>query len=179
LTFRSSCCNFSHGICPIKMTTEAGVVEVTLESTLKNVEVAEQLAQRVCRTAGFDEEDQHRIEMAVHESVINAVAHGNKHDIKKKVWLRFEIHKDRLEIRIRDEGIGFDPNRVADPLASENLLKVSGRGIFLIRSFMDEFRVDSVKGLGTEVTMVKRINPEMKNSEGGTDREHEGHNTPS
>ena len=146
------------------MTAEAGIVEVTLESTLKNVEVAEELTQRVCATAGFDEEDQHKIEMAVHESVINAVAHGNKHDARKKVRVRFEIHKDRLEIRIRDEGAGFDPGSVADPLANENLLKVSGRGIFLIRAFMDEFRVESVRGSGTEVTMVKRINPDMKHS---------------
>ena len=161
------------------MTAEAGVVEVTLESTLKNVELAEELTHRVCETAGFAEEDQHKIEMAVHESVINAVAHGNKHDAKKKVWVRFEIHKDRLEIRIRDEGVGFDPSHIADPLSQENLLKVSGRGIFLIRAFMDEFRVESAKGSGTEVTMVKRINPDLKNIEGGTDREHEGHNTPS
>src|SRR5690348_10098305 len=108
------------------MTADTGVFEVTLESTLKNVEVAEQLTQRVCETAGFDEEDQHKIEMAVHESVINAVAHGNKHDARKKVRLRFEIYKDRLEIRIRDEGAGFDPTGIADPLADENLLKVSG-----------------------------------------------------
>ena len=160
------------------MTAETGVVEVTLESTLKNIGVAEELTHRVCESAGFDDEDRHRIEMAVHESVINAVAHGNKHDAKKKVRLRFEIHKDRLEIHIRDEGTGFDPSRLPDPLASENLLKVSGRGIFLIRAFMDEFRVDRVKGSGTEVTMVKRLNPGTKNSEGGTDREHEGHNTP-
>jgi serine/threonine-protein kinase RsbW len=161
------------------MTRETGVVEVTLESTLKNVEVAEELTHRVCKTAGFDEEDQHRIEMAVHESVINAVAHGNKHDARKKVHVRFELYKDRLEIHIRDEGHGFDLLQVADPLASENLLKMSGRGIFLIRAFMDEFRVESAKGSGTEVTMVKRINPETKDSEGGTDREHEGHDTPS
>ena len=64
------------------MTADTGVFEVTLESTLKNVEVAEQLTQRVCETAGFDEEDQHKIEMAVHESVINAVAHGNKHALR-------------------------------------------------------------------------------------------------
>jgi serine/threonine-protein kinase RsbW len=149
------------------MTADTGVFEVTLESTLKNVEVAEQLTQRVCETAGFDEEDQHKIEMAVHESVINAVAHGNKHDARKKVRLRFEIYKDRLEIRIRDEGAGFDPTGIADPLADENLLKVSGRGIYLIRAFMDDFRVDNLKGSGTEVTMIKRINPDTKDTEGG------------
>lgn len=154
-------------------------MEVTLESDLKNAEVAEDIARRVSSTAGFDEDDQHKIEMAVHESLINAIWHGNKNDASKHVWLRFQIHSDRLEIHIRDQGMGFDPNNLPDPLAAENLLNVSGRGIFLIRSFMDEFRVRSVAGAGTEVTLVKRLNSRIQSHQGGTDREHEGHNTPS
>ncbi|HEV2494599.1 MAG TPA: ATP-binding protein [Terriglobia bacterium] len=150
------------------MTAEAGVTELTLESTLESVEVAEEVAHRVCVLAGFDEEEQHKIEMAVHESVINAVTHGNRHDANKKVYLRFEIGNGRLEIRIRDQGGGFDLGRVPDPLAAENLLKVSGRGIFLIRTFMDEFEVKNVQGSGTEVTMVKRIDSKMKDTQGGT-----------
>jgi serine/threonine-protein kinase RsbW len=142
------------------MTPESSVVEVTLESDLKNVEVAEEISRRVAGTAGFDEEEQHRIEMAVHESMINAIWHGNNNDSSKSVWLRFQIHRDRLEIRIRDQGNGFDPRRLPDPLADENLLNVSGRGIFLIRSFMDEFRVENIKGKGTEVILVKRLSPE-------------------
>jgi len=138
------------------MNPESNVVEVTLESNLKNVEVAEEISLKVASTAGFGEEDQHRIEMAVHESMINAIWHGNKNDTSKSVWLRFQIHRDRLEIRIRDQGKGFDLRSIPDPLADENLLNVSGRGIFLIRSFMDEFRVEQVAGAGTEVTMVKR-----------------------
>jgi serine/threonine-protein kinase RsbW len=140
------------------MTPESSVVEVTLESDLKNVEVAEEISRRVAVTAGFDEDDQRRIEMAVHESMINAIWHGNKNDSSKSVWLRFQIHRDRLEIRIRDQGNGFDPEHIPNPLAEENLLNVSGRGIFLIRSFMDEFRVERISGLGTEVTMIKRLN---------------------
>ncbi|HKS96041.1 MAG TPA: ATP-binding protein [Terriglobia bacterium] len=150
------------------MTAEAGVTELTLESTLESVEVAEEVAHRVCVEAGFDEEEQHKIEMAVHESVINAVTHGNRQDANKKVYLRFEIANGRLEIRIRDQGAGFDLSHVPDPLAAENLLKVSGRGIFLIRTFMDEFEVKSVKGSGTEVTMVKRIESKVKDTQGGT-----------
>jgi serine/threonine-protein kinase RsbW len=138
------------------MNPESNVVEVTLESDLKNVEVAEEISLKVASTAGFGEEDQHRIEMAVHESMINAIWHGNKNDSSKSIWLRFQIHRDRLEIRIRDQGKGFDLKSIPDPLADENLLNVSGRGIFLIRSFMDEFRVEQLAGTGTEVTMVKR-----------------------
>lgn len=158
------------------MTAEASVVEVMLESDLGNVEVAEGMVQRVCVSAGFDEEEQHRIGMAVHESMINAIMHGNKNDRRKHVRLRFLVYPDRLEIRVRDEGPGFDAEKVPNPLESENLLKVSGRGIFLIRSFMDDFRVERIPGVGTEVTLVKRINSKADFNQGGMDREHEGHN---
>ncbi len=161
------------------MTADTSVVEVTLESDLKNCEVAEDIARRVCSTAGFDEESQHRIEMAVHESMINAIWHGNKNDASKSVWLRFEVFRDRLEIRVRDQGNGFDPKRIPDPLANENLLNVSGRGIFLIRTFMDEFRVEYIAGAGTEVTMVKRLTPGIQPQQGGTDREHESNSSTS
>jgi serine/threonine-protein kinase RsbW len=141
------------------MTAEPSVVEVTLESDLKNLEVAEEIVRRVAGAAGFGEESEHQIEMAVHESMINAIWHGNKNDASKSVWLRFEIYKDRLEIRVRDQGNGFNIAEVPDPCSTENLLKVSGRGIFLIRTFMDEFRVKRLPGSGTEVTLVKRIHP--------------------
>ena len=140
------------------MTVEASVVEVVLENDLKNVEVAEEIARRISDTVGFDEDDQHKIDMAVHESVINAIWHGNKNDPSKHVRLRFEIYSDRLEIRVRDQGNGYDPSRLLDPLAEENLLNVSGRGIFLIRTFMDEYRVENIAGEGTEVILVKRLN---------------------
>jgi serine/threonine-protein kinase RsbW len=140
------------------MNGEWKTIELTLESKLKSVEAAEEIAGEVSSKAGFSEEDQHKIEMAVHESVINAIWHGNKNDAKKQVWMRFDILPDRLEIRVRDQGSGFDIDRIPNPLESDNLLKVSGRGIFLIRSFVDEFHVESVEGSGTEVTLVKRRN---------------------
>jgi serine/threonine-protein kinase RsbW len=161
------------------MTPESSVVEVTLDNDLKNVEVAEEITRRVAGTAGFDEDEQHRIEMAVHESMINAIWHGNKNDSSKSVWLQFKIHPDRLEIHIRDQGNGFDPNHIPNPLENENLLNVSGRGIFLIRTFMDEFRVEHVNGAGTEVTMVKRLSSGAETKQGETDHEHESHNTTS
>jgi serine/threonine-protein kinase RsbW len=156
------------------MTNQASSVEMTLESELKYVEVAEDVTRRVCNTAGFGEEEQIKIEMAVHESLINAIWHGNKKDPTKRVWLKFQIFDDRLEIRVRDQGTGFDPDAVPDPLAKPNLLKASGRGIFLIRAYVDEFHVRSAPGSGTEVTLVKRFNHTMKSHEGGTDCEHEG-----
>jgi serine/threonine-protein kinase RsbW len=116
------------------MTAEPSVVEVTLDSDLKNLEVVEEMVRRVAGTAGFGEESEHQIEMAVHESMINAIWHGNKNDPSKSVWLRFEIYKDRLEIRVRDQGNGFNISEVPDPCSAENLLRVSGRGIYLIRT---------------------------------------------
>ena len=159
------------------MDPDVSVVEVTLESDLKNVEVAEEITRRVAGTAGFDEDEQQRIEMAVHESMINAIWHGNKNDSSKSVWLQFKTHRDRLEIHIRDQGNGFDPNHIPNPLENKNLLNVSGRGIFLIRSFMDEFRVENHCGAGTEVTMIKRLPSGNHSEQGGTDGEHESHNT--
>jgi serine/threonine-protein kinase RsbW len=155
------------------MAAKASVVEVVLESDLKNVEVAEEVTRRVSSTAGFDEDDQHKIDMAVHESVINAIWHGNKNDPSKHIWLRFEIFSDRLEIRVRDQGNGYDPSNLPDPLSTDNLLNVSGRGIFLIRTFMDDFRVESRVGQGTEVVLVKRLNSNNSARQGGKDREHE------
>jgi serine/threonine-protein kinase RsbW len=105
--------------------------------------------------------------------VINAIWHGNKNDPSKHIWLRFEIFSDRLEIRVRDQGNGYDPSNLPDPLSTDNLLNVSGRGIFLIRTFMDDFRVESRVGQGTEVVLVKRLNSNNSARQGGKDREHE------
>lgn len=160
------------------MTAQPEVIEVTLASTLDSVEKAEELALEVCAKAGFDEEEQHRIGMAVHESIINAVRHGNKNDPNKRVGLQFFTRPDRLEIRIRDQGGGFDLASVPDPLETGNLLKVSGRGIFLIRAFVDEFRVRRVDEEGTEVTLVKFRHLGKTFDQGGKHREHEGKNAP-
>jgi len=160
------------------MKADSSVVEAVFESDLRNVEAAEELVHRVSTSLGFDEEEQHKISMAVHESMINAIWHGNKNDPARRVWMQFKIYDDRLEIRIRDEGSGFDISQVPHPLEPENLLKVSGRGIFLIRSFMDDFQVKKLPDKGTEVTLVKRRQSSTDLNGGGVHREHEGHNTP-
>lgn len=156
------------------MKPDASVVEVVLESNLKNVEMAEEITRSVSSKAGFDEEAEFHIEMAVHEAVINAIHHGNKEDPRKKVHLKFLVFEDGLEIHVQDEGQGFDPGKLPDPLAKENLLNISGRGIFLVRKFMDEFRVENVQGGGTKVIMVKHLTSRIQSNQGGTGREHEG-----
>jgi serine/threonine-protein kinase RsbW len=130
-------------------------VERYLDSTLESVDSAEQLAVGVAERAGFDDDDLMKIGMAVRESVVNAVVHGNRYSAHKKVRFSVSHTTERLTVRITDEGEGFDFHDLPDPLAPENLLRTSGRGIFLIRSFMDEFAIRKLEPGGTEVTLVK------------------------
>ena len=131
-------------------------VAVTLETKIESVDLAEEIASRVAAAAGFDEEDRHKISMAVRESVINAIQHGNRLDRGKKVQLSFVVERKQVVVTVVDQGDGFDVNSIPDPRLENNLLKSAGRGIFLIRTFMDEFHVERQAGGGTRVTMVKR-----------------------
>jgi serine/threonine-protein kinase RsbW len=98
--------------------------------------------------------------------VINAIRHGNQGDLRKRVWVEFTPLESEtppgIAIRVRDEGTGFDPSKLPDPLAKENLLKTSGRGIFLIRNFMDELVLQRAPEGGMEMVMVKRVPPTPK-----------------
>ena len=113
------------------------------------------------RLAGLDEESIHWVGIAVRESVINAIKHGNRNDERKRVHLEFTPLPagpgGGLVIRVRDEGCGFDPETLPNPLAPENLLKPSGRGIFLIRNFMDEVILSRAPEGGMELRMIKRV----------------------
>jgi serine/threonine-protein kinase RsbW len=131
-------------------------VSYTLESSLESVNKAEQAARELAVKTGFDEEEVDRIAMSVREATVNAVLHGNQYDPKKRVTVAFEVTPESLTVAIRDEGKGLDPGGIPDPLAPENLLKQSGRGIFLIRAFMDEVRFRSMDP-GTEITLIKRV----------------------
>ena len=136
---------------------EADTVERSLDSKLESVDSAEEIAVSVAQRAGFDEDDLLKIGMAVRESMVNAVVHGNRYSEHKKVRFSVANRADRFTVRIADEGLGFDFENLPDPLAPENLLRTSGRGIFLIRSFMDEFQVRRLDPGGTEVTLVKYL----------------------
>lgn len=107
---------------------------------------------------GLDEDEQHQIGMAVRECTVNAVVHGNRYNKHKKVHLQIERSDKDLTVIIGDEGAGFDLNSLPDPLAPENLLRQSGRGLMLARAFMDEFDLHPRPGGGTEVRLVKSLN---------------------
>ncbi|MGH9535734.1 MAG: ATP-binding protein [Terriglobales bacterium] len=127
---------------------------VVLESRVENVDRAESAADEVAATAGFDEPERHRIAMAVREITVNAITHGNHCDAGKKVTIEFSVSPHDLVIQVRDQGEGFDAHGLPDPLAPDNLLRQSGRGIFLARAFMDDVQLRSNPG-GTEVRMSK------------------------
>jgi len=130
-------------------------VERWLDSTLESVDSAEELTAGIAQRAGFDDDDVMKIGLAVRESMVNAVVHGNRYSAHKKVRLAVTHNGSRLTVRIADQGEGFDVHHLPDPLAEDNLLRTSGRGIFLIRSFMDEVQIRRLEMGGIEVTLVK------------------------
>ena len=131
-------------------------VSYTFESTLETINHAEEQATKIATAAGFSEDDTMSIAMAVREATVNAVLHGNAYDPGKKVTLAFERNDHDLTIMVRDQGKGVDVDAIPDPLAPENLLKQSGRGIFLMRSLMDEVQIHASE-TGTEVKLIKHF----------------------
>ena len=132
-------------------------LEVTLETQLESVDLAETIVMRVAEAAGFDEDDVHKLGMAVREGVINAYNYGNAQDPQKKIYLSVEFEPEKMVVHIVDEGRGFELSEVADPLAEENLLRTSGRGIFLIRAFMDDLAVRRGPSGGADLVMSKKL----------------------
>jgi serine/threonine-protein kinase RsbW len=133
-------------------------VSYTMDSTLDSVNKIEQIAEQCAERAGFDEDTISPIAMAVREAAVNAVLHGNSYDTSKHITASFETTTESLIIRIADQGPGLDPEKIPDPLAPENILRGSGRGIFLIRAFMDEVNFRQLHP-GTELTLIKHRTP--------------------
>ncbi len=132
-------------------------IQTTLDSTLESADKAEELVLKEAGKLGLDEDDQNQVGMAVRECTVNAIVHGNRYNKNKKVHLQIERTEQDLTVTIGDEGQGFDINSLPDPLAPENLLRQSGRGLMLARAFMDDFDLHGRAGGGTEVRLVKRL----------------------
>ena len=140
--------------------TNGTTVRLDFRSAFDMLDFVQVVSDHVGRMAGLDEDAVHWVGVAVRESVINAIKHGNANDEQKRVFVEFTplASSDRgIAIRVRDQGPGFDPETLPDPLAPENMLKSSGRGIFLIRNFMDEMRLQRAPEGGMEMVMVKRV----------------------
>ena len=129
-----------------------------LDSTLESIDCAESAVLEVARRGGLRETTLEHVGLAVHEVVTNAVVHGNRSNVQKKVVVTISRTPDELRILISDQGDGFDPHCLLDPLSPQGLLEGSGRGIYLARTFMDEFFVQPDDAGGTTVTMVKYLN---------------------
>jgi len=132
-------------------------VDTLLDSALESVDRAEELVVDVAKKAGINEDDALSLGMAIRECTVNAVVHGNRYNLNKKVHLTITRTPERVVIKIADEGEGFELEQLPDPVAEENLLRHSGRGIFIIRAFTDDFHVRRLCPSGTEVTLVKNV----------------------
>ncbi len=136
------------------------LVRLEFTSAFEMVDFVQVVSDHMGRSVGLDDDSLHWVGVAIRESVINAIKHGNRNDDTKHVFVEFEITTGalvpELSIRVRDQGQGFDPEEVANPLAPENLLKSSGRGIFLIRNFMDDVQLQRAPEGGMEIRMIKR-----------------------
>ncbi|MBZ5697718.1 MAG: ATP-binding protein [Acidobacteriia bacterium] len=131
-------------------------IEVVLETLLESIALAEEIGVSVAAAAGFDEDDQYKIGLAVHEGVMNAFQYGNQQQRERKIHVLFELFSEKMVIHVADQGTGFRLEDVPDPRTDENMLGDSGRGVLLMRTFMDEFDVQVVQGGGGEVIMAKR-----------------------
>ncbi len=135
---------------------------LVLDSVLPSVERVEEAAEKLALQAGFPAETASHISMVCREAAVNAVLHGNRYNPDKHVTVSFELTDEALTVRVADQGEGLDPDKTPDPLAPENLLRTSGRGIFLMRALMDEVHFRKLSP-GTEISLVKlRQNKESK-----------------
>jgi len=125
---------------------------------MDSVGQVEAAADQLATEAGLDEKERFHIAMAVREAAINAVLHGNEYDPARQIDVCLENTGADLVFRIADQGRGFDPDHLPDPLAAENILRSTGRGIFLIRSLMDEVQFRQLHP-GTELTLIKHLAP--------------------
>lgn len=136
-------------------------VRLQIASSFDLLDFVQLVSDRLGAMAGLDEDAVHWVGVAVREGVINAIKHGNREDVAKRVTIEFALEpdgtSDALIVSVTDQGIGFEPDAVADPLAPENVLKSSGRGIFFMRSFMDDITLRRVPEGGMQVRMVKRL----------------------
>jgi serine/threonine-protein kinase RsbW len=137
---------------------EPGPVRLSLSSRFENIEMAQHLCGKLLDGREVPEETRHWILMALREGLANAIKHGNAQNLSKRVHVEMRVDGNTLEIRIRDEGTGFDPANVGDPLAPENRLKTSGRGIFYMKTFMDDVRFERHAAGGMEIVLTKNLN---------------------
>ena len=139
------------------MTRENEIIKLSITSRKIFIDVIQEMTERLLLKMGADEDETFWICLALREAIINAMKHGNKFDPSKYVHVSVSFSKGQLKIKVRDEGDGFIPEEISNPLDEENLLKTSGRGIFYIKSFMDEVNFKKIEKVGMEIEMIKEL----------------------
>ena len=134
-------------------------VQLTIGSRFENIELVKVVLDDCMQRFRVDDDARHWIEMAMREAVANAIKHGNQQDPTKRVEVGLSVENGEIILTVADEGRGFDPGAVGDPLAPENRFKRDGRGIFYMKSFMDAVDYESRPHGGTVLTLRKRIAP--------------------
>jgi serine/threonine-protein kinase RsbW len=137
--------------------TQARTVRLDIASRFEMLEMVQTVLTHVANMLHLDDDSAHYVSVAIRESVVNAIKHGNRGDAEKRVSVEFLLHPGALEVTVQDEGTGFDPLTVPNPLEEQNLLKADGRGIFFMRSFMDEVSYAFPARGGTVVRMLKKL----------------------
>ena len=133
------------------------IFELTIPSRLEELEAVQSLIGEATTSFGLSDDMAYWLELTVSESVINAIRHGNQCDPSKEAYVSISFDGETVEIIVEDQGCGFTLDNVADPTDTANLLKPSGRGILIIRSFMDEVDLSAREGGGCRLRMVKKI----------------------
>jgi serine/threonine-protein kinase RsbW len=131
--------------------------ELTIPSKLEELEAVTKLIGDATAAFGLSEDVAYWLELTISESMINAIRHGNQSDPTKDAYLSISFDGESVEIIVEDEGEGFKLDELADPTKDENLLKPCGRGILIIKSFMDEVKLTPRQGGGTRLRMVKKL----------------------
>jgi serine/threonine-protein kinase RsbW len=143
---------------------------LAIGSRFENIELVQVVLDDALRRVGFGEDARHWIDLAVREALANAIKHGNREDPAKQVEVEVGVEDGEVVIQVLDQGQGFEPFEVSDPLAPENLLNPNGRGIFYMKSFMDGIDYSFRPGGGTRVTLRKRLaretGPDVEGSNG-------------
>jgi serine/threonine-protein kinase RsbW len=132
-------------------------LHLRIGSRFENIELVQMTVDETLHEAGATDEQRHWIGLALREAVANAIKHGNRQQAAKQVDVKVDLAGGELEIQIADQGEGFDPERVKDPLAPENRFRADGRGIFYMRKFMDDVRYGTRPEGGTVVILRKRL----------------------
>lgn len=139
------------------MPADSAPFHLTIGSRFENIELVQAVLSDALSAYDLDDESRHWIDLAVREAVANAIKHGNRLEPEKRVEIELELEDGQLVVRVRDQGEGFDPEELGDPLAPENRMRPNGRGIFYMKSFMDDIQYRFRPGGGTEVTLRKAL----------------------